>query len=126
MNAKTAEKKKLRKEKLDIFFDILIPSCCAYSEESEQYISNPNRTNICHIFPKRIYHSVEDNLTNHVLLTFDEHTRFDDLLDKLDFEQLEKEFKNSWSIVCLRAKKLLPLLKERGSLRIKFEDIFNG
>ena len=119
MNAKTIEKKKLRKEKLNIFFDKLILRC-VYSEESNRLIPNPNRTNICHIFPKRTYHSIEDNLDNHIFLTFTEHTRFDNLLDKLRFEELEGFM--CWGVVCERVRKLLPVTTENGSLKSKFQE----
>lgn len=121
---KTAAKNKARREKLSVYYDTLI-SRCSQSEESGEYISNPSRMNVCHIFPKRRYKSVEDNLENYVFLTAEEHANLDRLLDLNDFETIEKEFKNSWSIICQRAKHLLTLLKESGNLRTKFQNYLN-
>lgn len=121
---KTAEKQKARRTKLNIYFDYHI-GICERSEESNTPIPNPGRINICHIFPKRLYKSVEDNLDNVVYLEIQEHVRFDYLLDTFNFKQLEKEFTNSWGIVCKRVRKLLPLIKEQKKLKIKFEEYFN-
>lgn len=117
---KTAAKKKERSAKLSIFYDYHIAQCHK-SEESGQIISNPSRMNICHIFYKRTYKSVEDNLDNYVYLTGEEHSALDRLLDILDFETIQNEFPNSWKIICERVKILLPQVKETGKLKIKFQ-----
>lgn len=122
--AKTYEKKKQRSEKLSVYYDTLI-SRCVRSEESGEYIPNPSRMNICHIFYKRKYKSIEDDLDNYVYLESDKHATLDRLLDLLDFNQIEKEFPNSWSIICERVKRLLPKIKESGKLKSKFEEYFN-
>jgi hypothetical protein len=118
---KSKAKRKEQSSIRDVYFEALIP-LCKKSDESGVPIYNATRANICHIFPKRTYKSVQANLDNHIFLTIDEHTRFDYLLDTLNFEQLEKEFKNSWQKVLFRVKKLLPLTHENGKLKIKFEE----
>jgi len=117
---KIQAKNKERRVKLNIYFDYHIEQCLR-SEESGQVIPYPSKVNICHIFPKRVYHSVENNLDNFVYLTAEEHNQFDHLLDLYKFEELEKNFKNSWSKICTRAKKLLPLIIENKKLKIEFE-----
>lgn len=113
--------KKVQSDIRSIYFETLI-SLCKKSEQSGKTITEPSRINVCHIFPKRRYKSVQANLDNYVYLTADEHTRFDYLLDTLDFETLEKEFENCWQIILKRVKKLLPLIKETGKLKLKFEE----
>jgi hypothetical protein len=92
------------------------------SIESQQYIGALSGVNIAHIFPKESYKSVQTEPDNIVILTWEEHTRFDELLNVFNFSKLEVEFKNSWQIICQRVLKLLPLLEERGKLRSKFEE----
>jgi len=121
LTEKTREKKKEQSAERDVYFKTLIP-LCKKSDESGVTIYNPTRANICHIFPKRIYKSVQSNLDNHIFLTLDEHTRFDYLLDTFDFQQLEKEFKNSWKKVLIKVKKLLPLVVENKRLKMYFEN----
>ncbi len=117
---KAAKKKKIQSSIRDIYFETLIP-LCKRSEESGTPIYDANRVNICHLFPKRTYKSVQANLDNHIFLTADEHTRFDQLLDTLQFDKLEEEFPNAWQIVIKRVKKLLPFVEENKKLKIKFE-----
>ena len=109
-----------KSEKRKVYFDYHIDRCFK-SEESGKIITEPSRLNICHIFPKRKYKSVQYNLKNVILLTGDEHTRFDTLLDRMDFEKLEKEFK-SWNLIKKQMIELLPEVEERGNLYLKFSD----
>jgi len=118
---KTQVRKKEQSEKRSVYYDTLI-ALCKKSDESGVPIYNPTRTNIAHILPKGIYESVSVNLDNHIFLTADEHTRFDKLLFELDFQQLEKEFKNSWQKVLLKVEKLLPLVSENKKLKVRFEE----
>lgn len=108
---KKEEKQQLR----NVYFEYHIEKCNR-SEESFKKISNPTRANICHIFPKSLHPSVQDNLENCVYYLLDEHERFDKLLFSLEFNKLEKEFKNSWNKVCTRIKNIVPLLKESTNL----------
>ena len=118
---KTAEKQ----EKRNSYFEYHIEKCTR-SEESFKQISNPTRANVCHLFPKSLHPSLQDNLDNCVYYLFEEHERFDKLLFSLEFEKLEKEFKNSWSKVCIRMKNLIPLLKETTNLSREIEKYLNG
>lgn len=119
-----SEKKKSAKEKQsnrrNKYFDYHIERC-THCEESGASIPYPSRLNVCHILPKSNHPSVEDNLDNCVYLTGDLHTEFDNLLLKHRFEELEKKFKNSWSIICKRAKKVLLLTKEQTRFKVEFE-----
>lgn len=105
----------------DMYYETLI-LLCNTSDESNISIYNPTRANICHIFPKRTYKSIQDNLDNVMFYTLEEHTRFDQLLDTYRFDVLEKEFKNSWQKVLKKVKLLLPLIKENKKLKLKFEE----
>lgn len=67
-----------------------------FSFESGKTIYNITRKNICHLLPKRTYKSVSAHPENFVLLTFEEHTRFDNLLDKFRFKELASEFPRSF------------------------------
>lgn len=113
--------KNKKDQSLENFFNALIEKC-AYSEEDGTPIPNPNKSNICHIFPKRKYKSVSTDFDNCIFLTFDQHTQFDNYLDKLDFANLEKNFPNAWDKVITRVKKLLPKITETGRLKTQFEE----
>lgn len=105
------EEKRATSEKREVYFDYHIKRC-SYSEESNKFIADPNRANICHLFDKSRHPSLEDNLSNYVYLSFKEHERFDKLLYSHEFHKIEKEFKNSWDIVCNRLLNLLSLCTE--------------
>lgn len=121
----TSEKKKSAKEKQanrrNKYFDYHIERC-THCEESGEVIPYPSRVNILHLFAKSNHPSVEDNLDNCAYMTLDLHTKFDELLFKHRFEELEAEFPNSWSVIVERMKKLLPLVKEQTRFKIKFEE----
>lgn len=120
-----SEKKKSAKEKQtnrrNKYFDYHIERC-THCEESGVSISEPNRSNILHLFAKSNHPSVEDNLDNYAYMTVKSHTKFDNLLFKHRFEELEKEFPNSWKIIIERMKKLLPVVQEQTRFKIKFEE----
>lgn len=120
---KRAESKKEEQALAKEFFDKAIEKFenVPYSFESGVYISNIDRVNICHLFPKRTYKSVQHDIENVILLTFEEHSRFDNLLDKMDFEGLERDF-SSWNEIKLAMINLLPKITERGNLYLKFTD----
>ena len=125
ISEKSAIKKQTQSNIRNIYFETLIP-LCKRSEESGTPIYEANRVNICHIFCKRTYKSVQANLDNHVFLTSDEHARFDQLLDTFKFDKLEEEFPNAWKIVLERVKKLLPFVEENKKLKIKFEEYLDS
>ena len=72
------------------------------SEESGDPIPYPTRANICHILDKSRHPSVAYHPQNYVFLTVDEHSRFDQLLFAHRFEDLKKEYPNSWGKVLER------------------------
>lgn len=116
--------RKSQSEIRDVFFEHH-SKFCKSSEENGELIYSPSRANVCHLFYKRTYKSVQGNLNNFVYLTLDQHTRFDNLLDKNDFKTLEEEFK-CWGLVTERMRLLLPEVKENGKLKMLFEDYING
>lgn len=122
---KTKQKKKEQSAIRNVYFDYHIERC-THSEESDISIPNPNRSNICHLFAKSSHKSLQAHLENYVYLTFEEHSEFDNLLFKNDFEALEKKFPNVWTISCERIKKLLPLCEEQTKFKIKIEEYLNG
>lgn len=121
----TVEKNTAKKELREVYFDYHLERCTR-SEESFKQISNPTRANICHIIPKGLHPSVQDNLENCVYYLFQEHERFDKLLFSLEFGKLEKEFKNSWEKVCIRAKNVLSLCEESTNLSREFKKYLDG
>lgn len=121
----TVEKNTVKKELREVYFDYHIERCTR-SEESFKQITIPTRTNICHIIPKGLHPSVQDNLDNYVYYLFEEHERFDKLLFSLEFEKLEKEFKNSWNKVCIRAENILSLCQESTNLSREFKKYLDG
>lgn len=121
----TQVKTTVKKEKRNSYFDYHLERCTR-SEESHKQISNPTRANICHLIDKGRHPSLEDNLDNYIYLLFTEHERFDSLLFSLRFEDLEKEFKNSWSKACILYNKLLPLCKESTNFTRELKKYLNG
>lgn len=109
---KTAQKQKERSEKLKVYYDYHIERC-NYSEENKQPILNPTRGNICHLIAKSNHKSLEDNLINFIYLTLQQHSEFDNLLERHKFEELEVQFFNAWKIACERYKILIPLCEEK-------------
>lgn len=91
-----------------------------YSFESGKYVGEITGVNLAHIMPKEIYKSVAHEPLNIILLTWEEHTRFDELLGRHEFTKLEEEFK-SWSKICNRLKKVVNLCEEYGNLRNALE-----
>ena len=99
-------KTKAKKNKMDLdnFFIQKIEQLLKLgkSEESGKAIFSPTRANICHILDKSRHPSVAYHPQNYVFLTVDEHSRFDQLLFAHRFEDLKKEFPNSWGKVLER------------------------
>lgn len=127
-NSVASKKKDMKRQELTEFFDRVIeslggPQRCT---ESHQSIKTVGRVNIAHIFPKRTYESVMCSDLNYVLLSWDQHTKFDSLLDKFDFESLEQEFPRTWPIVIEKVKEMLDrgLVSEEKKLKLKFEEYF--
>ena len=80
-------------------------------------------SNICHLYPKRKYKSVAEDNDNIIYLTADEHTRFDYLLDTMDFSRLLDEFINVWLLAARRMRDLAPRVEEDGKLK---PDYYHG
>lgn len=78
----------------------------------------PTVCNVCHILPKRYYKSVATNEDNILFLTDEEHTRFDYLLDCMEFKKLETEFRFVWKVALKRIYKMLSegVIEENGKL----------
>jgi hypothetical protein len=124
ISVKKQKEKKVQSDIRDVYFTYHTEKC-RKSEESGSFIYEPSRCNICHILPKRTYKSIQGHLDNYVYLTLDEHTRFDKLLDEMDFDKLKKEFPVASLIVYLRFKKLIPFVTETdGKLFNKLKDYF--
>ena len=112
---KTRKKKPGNKE----FFE---SQAAAYQEnpvsfESGKSLGIIGNVNLAHIFPKETYKSIAHEPLNIILLSWEEHTRFDELLGRHDFGKLQMEFK-SWEKICRRVEVLLPLCKEQGKLKL--------
>lgn len=84
----------------------------------------PTVCNVCHILPKRYYKSVAKEELNIIFLTDEEHTRFDHLLDCMDFDKLEEEFPVVWRRSLNQIKKMedMGLIKEKGKLINNIEE----
>lgn len=108
------------KKEYDTYYSELIKVSknAPYSYESGVYIPNITKVNICHLFPKRSYKSVSNNTDNFVLLTFEEHTRFDHLLDLYRFDDLKKEFPKSFQKLVDFYKKYEDILENN---KLKFD-----
>lgn len=93
---------------------------------SGKSIYYPSTCNICHILPKRRYKSVAKEDLNILYLTQEEHTRFDYLLDTLDFDNLKKEFEHIYDLAIIRVEmmSIQGMIKERGKLIEEFEKHF--
>lgn len=89
------------------------------SFESGKNLGELGTVNMAHLYPKEIYKSLAHDLNNIILLTWEEHTRFDDLLFSHQFDKLEVEFKN-WSKIKNRMRDLLVKCKEEGKLKQAF------
>lgn len=118
------EYNKPKKEKVDNsdFFAEFQKTATPICRENNKPIYNLSKLNFCHIFPKRKYKSVAHNSDNIIIYSWAKHTLFDDYLDKMDIEGFIQAFPNSKDEVISKVKKLLPILKEHGNLRNKFEE----
>lgn len=122
---KTVQKRNKKQDIRNSYFEYHLERCTR-SEESFKQISNPTKANICHILPKSLHPSLQDNLKNCIYYSFEEHERFDKLLFSLEFDKLEKEFKNSWKKVCIIAEELISLSEESTNLSREFKKYLDG
>lgn len=114
-----------KKESYTDFFNQCLNTLPPIDEETKHPIYNFSKFNICHILPKRRYKSVAKNIDNIVVLSIDNHTRFDYLLDTMQFNRLEKEFPNIWNIIKERLIKVIPQVTESGKLLQNLKEYFN-
>lgn len=118
-----SSKKKTKDPELSGFFRLMLDKLNERKmSETGRSIPFPTVCNVCHILPKRIYKSVAKERLNILFLTNEEHTRFDHLLDTLDFEGLEKEFGFVWwkAVNRINTMEKNGYIKERGRLIIEF------
>jgi hypothetical protein len=94
------------------------------SLESGKSLGELGTVNMAHLMPKEFYKSVAHDMDNIIILSWEEHTRFDDLLFTLEFEKLETEFK-CWSKICERFKLIIPKCSEEGKLKFALKDYLN-
>lgn len=122
---RTANKKQVKSELRNTYFDYHIDRC-THSEFSKKPISDPNRSNICHLIDKGRHPSLQDNLDNYIYLTFSEHERFDYLLFSHKFEEINKEFKNISDLIWIRFEKLLHLCQENTNFTRALKKYLDG
>lgn len=121
----TVEKKSIKSELRNIYFDYHLQRC-THSEFSNLPISEPTRSNICHLIPKSNHESIQDNLDNCIYLTFKEHERFDYLLFSHKFEQLDEEFKKISDLIWFRFKKVLSSCQENTNFTRELKKYLDG
>lgn len=130
-NKKRVEKSLKRKE-LDVFFEYHLEQLekKPFSQLSAKYISTPTTANIAHILPKRKqggFPSISNHLENCIYLTIEEHSLYDSLMDKREFEKIKTIFGDKWSKMALTMEKLLKTATERNKLYFdlgKFLNLF--
>lgn len=69
------------------------------SVESGTYIPNLGAVNIAHLLPKTDFPKFATDPNNVVILTWQEHTRFDELLGRHEFDKIREEMPNTWKIL---------------------------
>lgn len=113
-----AAKRKPKDDSLAVFFGAHVARLSAVRRSlTGAYIEIPGVCNVCHLYPKRRYKSVAKDDRNVIYLTMEEHTRFDNLLDSMDFNGLLREFGNTWLWIANRMVEIAPDIKEEGKLK---------
>lgn len=92
------------------------------SEESFTPINPVTAVNLAHILPKEDFPEVATNPYNIIVLTWEEHTRFDELLSRHEFEKLEEELPRAWSKATYKLRFLLTLIKNQNKLTRALEN----
>ena len=117
LSTKPSKYKSEIKDEMERYFSYHIERC-SMSENSNEVIYSPNRSNICHIFPKSKYKSVRSLKENCVYLTLEEHTLFDNLLDRGKFDEIQEKFSEQFlEVLKERINKILPLVEENGRVK---------
>ena len=117
LSSKPSKYKAEIKDEMEEYFSYHIGKCLK-SENSNEIIYSPNRSNICHIFPKSKYKSVRSLKENCVYLSLEEHTFFDSLLDRGNVEEIKEKFSAQFlEVLRERIKNILPLVEESGRVK---------
>ena len=117
LSSKPSKYKAEIRDEMEEYFSYHIGRCYR-SENSNEIIYSPNRSNICHIFPKSKYKSVRSLKENCVYLTIEEHTLFDNLLDRGKFDEIQEKFSAQFlEVLRERINKILPLVEENGRVK---------
>lgn len=113
---KSSTKIQTRKKSMSDFFTNCKGSIKPISVESGRIIHNFGKQNMCHIFPKRRYLSVSEDELNIVPLLLNEHTVFDELIDKGDIEGLREMFPKTCELIRQRKDYFKQVVTERGRI----------
>ena len=117
LSSKPSKYKAEIKDEMEEYFSYHILKC-SVSENYSETIYSPNRSNICHIFPKSKYKSVRSLKENCVYLTLEEHSLFDNLLDRGKFDEIQEKFSAQFlEVLRERINKILPLVEENGRVK---------
>ena len=117
LSTKPSKYKAEIKDEMEEYFSYHILKC-SVSENYSETIYSPNRSNICHIFPKSKYKSVRSLKENCVYLTLEEHSLFDNLLDRGKFDEIQEKFSAQFlEVLRERINKILPLVEENGRVK---------
>lgn len=117
LSSKPSKYKAEIRDEMEEYFSYHIGRC-SRSENSNEVIYSPNRSNICHIFPKSKYKSVRSLKENCVYLSLEEHTLFDSLLDRGKVEEIKEKFSAQFlEVLRERINKILPLVEESGGVK---------
>ena len=117
LSSKPSKYKAEIRDEMEEYFSYHIGRCLR-SENSNEIIYSPNRSNICHIFPKSKYKSVRSLKENCVYLSLEEHTLFDSLLDRGKVEEIKEKFSAQFlEVLRERINKILPLVEESGGVK---------
>lgn len=80
--------------------------------ESGTVIKELKSSNVCHIFPKRIYKSIETNEDNIIILTAEMHSKLDMYLDNMDLGGLKENMPKSYQYILDKFAVLKDSIKE--------------
>ena len=118
-------KSKPKNKELESYFEKHIEILHRFrrSEESGLSIPYPTKVNICHLLDKGRHKSVASHMDNCIYLTWDEHAKFDQLLGQHRFDEVEKQFPNSWELIKARLRIIIPLCTEKTKYKEKLTEI---
>lgn len=107
-------KKKQKPPYIDFYKDMVYKlGLNPYSQESGDKILYPSAFNVCHILPKSAYPSVSRNEDNIIFLTWQEHSTFDNLISKREFEKMRKEMPYTYEIMIHSFRKIKDVVEEK-------------